>query len=119
MHLLDNGVWFGGELHCQLILGAKYIPMGFVEKCDFAQLFLAVGGHSQIHFIGTSLLPLNCIIVSLTPSSDRRHMLNKAVYIRLNESCRYFVEFISLCRYRPFFVWGLLSVNHGAFIKHH
>lgn len=65
-----------------------------------SKLFLAVGRHSQIHFIGTLLLPSNCIIVSLTPSSDKRCMLNKvAVYMRLSESCRYFVELISLCRY--------------------
>ena len=31
MQLLDNGVRFWGELHCE-ILGEKYIPMGFVEK---------------------------------------------------------------------------------------
>lgn len=43
MQLLDNGVRFWGELHCELILGEKYIPMGFVEKCDFAQFQVVPG----------------------------------------------------------------------------
>jgi len=55
MQLLDNGVRFWGELHCELILGEKYIPMGFVEKCDFAQFQVVPGSGKALSVISLVL----------------------------------------------------------------